>query len=87
LSYSVYLWHEAIIDAVDRPTPTWIGGLVALILTVAAAAVMYVAVERPALQLAHRIRGSTRRPARPRTADVPGFDQGLVPVAAQAESR
>ena len=87
LSYSVYLWHEAIIDAVDRPTPTWIGGLIALILTVAVAAVMYVVVERPALRLAHWMRRSTLRLPEQRTADVPRFDPGFVPIAVRSESR
>jgi peptidoglycan/LPS O-acetylase OafA/YrhL len=87
LSYSVYLWYEAIINAVDRPTPTWIGGLTAAILTVAIAAVMYVGVERPALRLAHRIRRTMPRASEPRAADVPSLDHGLVPVAVQAESR
>ena len=87
LSYSVYLWHEAILDAVDRPTPTWMGGLIALILTIAVAAVMYVVVERPALRLAHWMRRSMPRLPQPRTAEVPGFDQGLVPIAVRSESR
>lgn len=54
LSYSVYLWHEALVPAIDRPS-TW-GGAVAVVgLTVLIAAVVYVLVERPAIRLGQRL--------------------------------
>jgi peptidoglycan/LPS O-acetylase OafA/YrhL len=61
LSYSVYLWHETIIGLVDRPTPTWIGAILALAITVAIAAVAYVVVEAPAIRLGHRLVLARRR--------------------------
>jgi peptidoglycan/LPS O-acetylase OafA/YrhL len=56
LSYSVYLWHEAIIDAVDRPTPTWVGAVLAAAITLGIAGVVYVGIERPAIRLGQRLR-------------------------------
>lgn len=55
LSYSVYLWHEALVPALDRPTSTWAGGATVIGLTVAIAAVIYVLVERPAIRLGQRL--------------------------------
>lgn len=60
ISYSVYLWHVMIIVAVDRPDPTLGGALLAAVITVAVATVVYLGVERPAMRLAHRL-GRVRR--------------------------
>jgi peptidoglycan/LPS O-acetylase OafA/YrhL len=57
VSYSVYLWHEAVIDAVDRPA-TWLGAAGAAVLTLAVASLVYVLVERPANHLG---RATSRR--------------------------
>ena len=65
ISYSVYLWHVMIIVAVDRPDPTLGGALLAAVITVAVAAVVYLGVERPAMRLGQRL-------ARPRRAQVAG---------------
>lgn len=55
LSYSVYLWHLTVIDAVARPTSTWLGALTAVVLTLGAAAVSFQVVERPAIRLGRAI--------------------------------
>jgi peptidoglycan/LPS O-acetylase OafA/YrhL len=60
LSYSVYLWHEAIIDALDRPLRSWTGAAAALAVTIVVASAVYLLVERPAIRLGART--STRRP-------------------------
>lgn len=54
LSYSFYLWHEAIIPAVDRPA-TWSGAAVALVLSTGVSTVIYLAVERPSIELGRRL--------------------------------
>lgn len=59
LSYSFYLWHEAIVSAVDRPSSTWSGVVVALALTTVIAAVVYAVVERPAIGLGRRLSART----------------------------
>lgn len=58
VSYSFYLWHEAIIGAVDRPA-TWLGAVVALTISLAVASVVYLLVERPAIAIGRRL---TSRP-------------------------
>jgi len=70
ISYSVYLWHVMIIVAVDRPDPTLGGALLAFVITVAVAAVVYVAVERPAMRLASQLVRVRRRQL---VAVGPGF--------------
>jgi len=65
LSYSFYLWHEALM-AVDRPVSP-VGILLALLISGSVAAVSYVVVERPAIQLARRL--TTRRV--PQAASAP----------------
>jgi peptidoglycan/LPS O-acetylase OafA/YrhL len=53
LSYSIYLWHEAIILAVDWPNPTLARTLLAGAITIVVAALVYVLVEAPAIRLGH----------------------------------
>ena len=75
LSYSFYLWHEAIIPAIDRP-PTWSGAGLALVLSVGVATVVYLVVEQPSIRLGRRLseatapgnapRGQAASPHRPR---------------------
>jgi len=55
LSYSIYLWHESVILAVDWPTPTIARTLLAAAITVAVATVVYLAVELPAIRLGRRL--------------------------------
>jgi peptidoglycan/LPS O-acetylase OafA/YrhL len=62
LSYSVYLWHVPVIDAFDRPDPSWAGAFVSAIVTAAVASLVYLAIERPAISLSHRLRPHARRP-------------------------
>jgi peptidoglycan/LPS O-acetylase OafA/YrhL len=62
LSYSVYLWHEAILDLIDRPAPSWVGAVAALAATLVIATIVYLLVERPAIRLAQRV--STRLTSR-----------------------
>ena len=72
VSYSIYLWHEAIIDLVDRPVPSWGGAVLALAVTAAIAAVVYVVVEGPAIRLGHRVALVRRgRPSIP-VVEAPG---------------
>ena len=68
ISYSVYLWHPAIIEAVDRPTPSWGGALLALVITVAVASAVYVLGEGPAIRVGHRVVLARRRMATRRSA-------------------
>jgi peptidoglycan/LPS O-acetylase OafA/YrhL len=68
LSYSLYLWHEALIPAIDRPA-TWSGAAIALILSIAVAAVVYWVVERPCIELGKRL--SRRRGGQARDARAP----------------
>ena len=56
VSYSVYLWHLAILGALDRPA-TWTGAALALAVTLAIAAAVFLLVERPAIRLGQRING------------------------------
>ena len=62
LSYPVYLWHVQIIDLVDRPS-SWGGAILALAITVAIAAVSYLAIERPAIRFSHQFAGLRWRPS------------------------
>jgi peptidoglycan/LPS O-acetylase OafA/YrhL len=55
LSYSFYLWHEWLVPLVDRPTPTFAGGLLALGLSVAVATVVYLLVERPMIAVGRSV--------------------------------
>jgi peptidoglycan/LPS O-acetylase OafA/YrhL len=63
LSYPVYLWHEQIIDLVDRPS-TWGGALIALAITAAIASISYLVIERPAMRQGHRLALMRWRPTR-----------------------
>lgn len=54
MSYSFYLWHEAIIDAVDRPA-TSLGAVLAFVVVIVAAAIVYALVERPAMNAGRRL--------------------------------
>jgi peptidoglycan/LPS O-acetylase OafA/YrhL len=54
MSYSFYLWHEAIVDAIDRPT-TWLGAGSALLVTMVVAAVVYAVLERPAIAVGRKL--------------------------------
>jgi peptidoglycan/LPS O-acetylase OafA/YrhL len=54
ISYSVYLWHAFVIDNLARPS-TWPAQALALAVTVAMAALIYVVVERPAMGLGRAI--------------------------------
>ncbi len=67
VSYGIYLWHEVALDVFfrwDDAVPFggrfWPGLGVSLVLTVAAAAVSYYVLERPALRLKDRALWSTR---------------------------
>jgi peptidoglycan/LPS O-acetylase OafA/YrhL len=60
LSYSVYLWHEAVLDSIGRRAGV-IGLLSALVVTCAVASVAYVVVERPAIRVGRLL---ARRPQR-----------------------
>ncbi len=51
LSYSVYLWHAAIIPIVDPRPAMWLGTLFAMTTTLAVAGVVYYTIERPAITL------------------------------------
>jgi peptidoglycan/LPS O-acetylase OafA/YrhL len=62
VSYSLYLWHEALMTW-DRP-PSLPGALAALLLSLTVAGVSYVLIERPAIQLGRRITGRLRYVAR-----------------------
>jgi peptidoglycan/LPS O-acetylase OafA/YrhL len=75
LSYPVYLWHEQIIDLVDRPS-TWAGAFLALAITAAIASVSYLLIERPAMRLGHRFALIQWRPSRP--VQEPPRDLGPV---------
>lgn len=55
LSYSFYLWHEAIVPAIDRPTPSWGGAVAVLLVTAAISTVVYLIVEKPAIELGRRL--------------------------------
>ena len=68
LSYSFYLWHEALMF-VDRPVSP-IGIVFALLLSGTVAAGVYVVVERPMIRLARRLT-VVRRPAPARQVDAP----------------
>lgn len=59
LSYSFYLWHEALM-MVDRP-PSPIGVVLALLLSGFVAAAVYLVVERPAIRLARRLTTDAQR--------------------------
>ena len=50
LSYSIYLWHEAIILAVDWPNPTLARTLLAAAITLVVAALVYLLIEAPAIR-------------------------------------
>jgi peptidoglycan/LPS O-acetylase OafA/YrhL len=70
LSYSFYLWHEALIPAIDRPA-TWSGAAIALVASLAVAAVVYWSVERPCIELGRRLSRRTRGQARETPAPAP----------------
>ena len=50
VSYSVYLWHEAIITLVDRPA-SWGGAALAFAVTLVIAGAVYLVVEAPAMRM------------------------------------
>ena len=57
VSYGLYLWHLPVFWAISRHTPSWppiVRMIVALLLTVAATAVSWKLVERPAQRLRRR---------------------------------
>lgn len=60
LSYSVYLWHHAVIEAVNRPDPSWGGAVLAAVITVSIAVVAYVLVERPGIAVGRWVSGKLR---------------------------
>ena len=82
ISYSAYLWHAAIIDAVDRPTPTWAGAVLAVLMTVLVSSAVYMLVERPFNRLARSLtlRLDRRTPATDVERDVPAVPTALAPV-------
>jgi peptidoglycan/LPS O-acetylase OafA/YrhL len=71
LSYSFYLWHEALIAALDRP-PTWIGAAFVLALSLGVAAVVYWFVERPCIALGKHLSRRDRSAESARAIPSPG---------------
>lgn len=63
VSYAVYLWHMAVIEAVARPY-SWAGAALAFALTLGIAVLSYVLVERPAMRLPDRVRADAELVAR-----------------------
>ena len=85
LSYSFYLWHETVVDLVDRPTPTWGGALLALVLTTAIAGVVYAFIEMPGIRLGQRLATRSRKPRLPLGSRW--SDQHVTGVSVSAPSR
>lgn len=72
LSYSVYLWHEAILDGLGRPVGI-VGVFGGLLVTCVVAALAYVLVERPGIYLGRRLAG------RPRVSLKPAVSSAALP--------
>jgi peptidoglycan/LPS O-acetylase OafA/YrhL len=87
ISYSVYLWHTAIIDAVDRPVPSWGGALLSLVITVAIATAVYLMGERPAIRVGHRLVLARRKAQRQALAAASSPARPAVELAPAAQER